>query len=128
MGLIVGIGIYKLMNIRAKEEQLKQRIYEVEEGLKHYKQEKEEEARQIIANATREASGIIERAEEEAEHIRTQAYEIGYQEGQQRHKKELKTLRTRLSAIRSIFKTRPELNECFKKITGWDFEKWLKER
>ena len=44
------------------------------------------------------------------------------------HKQELKSLRNKMSAIKSVFKTYPELNECFKKITGWDFEKWLRKR
>ena len=127
-GLIIGVGIYKLMNLRKREEELNEKVLKVETGLKHYQQQKEEEARQIIANATREASGIIERAEEEAEYIRAQAYERGYQEGQGRHRKELKSLRSKISAVKSIFRTYPELNECFKRITGWDFEKWLKGR
>ncbi len=127
-GLIIGIGAYKLMNLKEKEEKLNQKILEVETGIKHYQQEKEEEARKIISDARKEASRIIEKAQEEAEYIKMQAYEKGYEEGQKRHKKELKSLRIRISAIKSIFKIRPELNDCFKKITGWDFEKWLKER
>lgn len=127
-GLIIGIGAYKLMNLEEKEEKLNQKILEVETGLKHYQQEKEEEAREIIYNAKREASKMIEKAKEEAEYIKMQAYEKGYEEGQGKHKKELKSLRNKISAVKSIFKTYPELNECFKKITGWDFEKWLKER
>lgn len=128
VGLIVGVGVYKLMNIKAKEEELKQKAYRVEEGLKLYKQQKEEEAREIVAKATREAEQIIDRAREEAEYIKGQAYERGYEEGREKHKKELKALRGRLAAVRDIFKAKPELNECFKQITGWDFEKWLKER
>jgi len=127
-GLIIGIGIYKLMNLKEREEKLNEKTLEVETGLKLYTQEKEEEARKIVADAKKEASGIIERAQEEAEYIKAKAYEKGYAEGQEKHKREFKSLRNKISAVKSIFKTYPQLNECFKKITGWDFEKWLKER
>jgi len=62
------------------------------------------------------------------EYLKNQIYEKGVVEGQEKYRQELKNLRKKISAVKSIFKTRPQLNECFKKTTGWDFEKWLKER
>jgi len=88
----------------------------------------QEESENIINSAKTQANQLIHEAKQEAEHIRNTAFENGYIEGQEKHKKELKSLRSKISAVKSIFKTHPELNECFKKITGWDFEKWLKER
>ncbi len=117
VGGVLSYLMWKLFDVnsykRSKEKEIK---------------ELERKAMKLIEDKNKEAKKIIERAEEEAEYIRAQAYERGYQEGQERHKKELKSLRAKVSAVKSIFKTHPELNECFSRITGWDFEKWLKER
>ncbi len=127
-GLITGMGVYRLMNVRKKEEEIEREIARQKEELELYKQKKEKEAKEIVARATEEAEQILEKAKEEAINIGRMAYEQGYKEGQEQHKRELKSLRSKISAVKSIFKARPELNWCFRKVTGWDFEKWLKER
>jgi len=127
-GLIVGIGIYKLISVKKKKEKVEKEISHRREEIELYIQQKKGEAKEIVANAIEEASQIKKKAKEEANLIKEEASILGYKEGQMRHKKELKSLRTRLSAIKSIFKTYPELDECFKKVTGWNFEKWLKGR
>ncbi|HIE59816.1 MAG TPA: hypothetical protein EYP82_07835 [Hydrogenothermaceae bacterium] len=91
-----------------------------------YRKSKEAEIEEKYQQAEKEANQLIHEAKQEAEYIRDTAFNKGYTEGQEKHKKELKSLRNKISAVKSIFKTYPELNECFKKITGWDFEKWLK--
>lgn len=127
-GLITGMGVYRLMNVKKKEEEIEREIAKQKEEIELYKQQKEEEARKIVARAKEEAEQILEKAKEEAIDIGRTAYEQGYKKGQEQHKRELKSLRSKISAVKSIFKARPELNWCFRKVTGWDFEKWLKER
>ena len=143
IAMIIGLaGAYVLWEIadvnkyRAiKEEEIKEAYQKAKEEIKQAEQktvefvrEKKREAESLIQSSQAKADRIIRKAKEEAEYIRNEAYEKGYQEGQEKHKKELKSLRAKVSAVKSIFKTYPELNECFKRITGWDFEKWLKER
>jgi len=98
-------------------------IYEIVD-INSYKKGKEAEIKEVENTINQ----LIKEAEQEAEYIKNIALERGYIEGKEKHKKELKSLRNRLSAVRSIFKKHPELNDCFRNITGWDFEKWLKER
>ncbi len=131
LGGIVDIHNYKKKKEAELEEKYNKRKAEIKEAEKKAiksLQKIERKAEGLVKEAGKEAYRIVKKAKEEAEKIKKDASIKGYEEGQQRHKKELKILRTRLSAIRNIFKAYPELNECFKKITGWDFEKWLKER
>jgi len=118
----------KEAEIEEKYQQAKAEIKEAEKKAIEFVKKKKEEAENIINSAKTQANQLIHEAKQEAEHIRNTAFKKGYTEGQEKHKKELKSLRNKISAVRSIFKTYPELNDCFKKITGWDFEKWLKER
>jgi len=128
---IVDINNYKKSKkaeIEEKYQQAKVEIKEAEKKAIEFVKEMQEESENIIDSSKTQTNQLIHEAEQEAEHIRNTAFEKGYIEGQEKHKKELKSLRSKISAVKSIFKTYPELNECFKKITGWDFEKWLKER
>jgi len=127
-GLIVGFGVYRIIGIEQKEREIDNKFKQAETALLLYKQQKEQEANQILLNAKREASNIITKAKADAEHIKQEAYEKAYIEGQEKHKKELKTLRDRIAAIKGIFRSRSELNECFKKQVGYSFEEWLNKK
>ena len=114
IGLVVAYSLYEFVSIDKYQKEREAEIKEVENKAIEFIKEKKYEAENIINSAKIQANQIIQKAKEEAEYIRNTVFEKGYTEGQEKHKEELKSLRNKISAVRSIFKTYPELKNAKK--------------
>lgn len=128
VGGVIAYVVYEIVEVEKKKEQIEEEIKQEKAEAEEEISAKRKEIEAILRGAIQRAKQKVEEAEIEAKELRTAGYYKGYKEGQEMHKQELKSLRNKMSAIKNVFKTYPELNECFKKITGWDFEKWLRKR
>jgi F0F1-type ATP synthase membrane subunit b/b' len=128
VGAVLAYLIYEFVDInnykKSKEAEIEEKYQRAKKEIK----EAENKAIRFLEEKRQEAERIMEQAREEAERIRNEAFKIGYEQGKEKFKEDFKLLKKRMTAVKSIFKHRQELNQCFKKITGWSFEKWLKER
>ncbi len=119
----IGLYIYEKLDIEKKKKEAEEEIKKEYQELEQYKKNIEKEELKII--------NLKIEANQEAENIRKEAYyegfNMGYEDGQEKNKQELKKLRKIQSAVKQIFKDNPPLNECFKKTTGWDFDVWIKK-
>ena len=138
VGFFISIFVYKLFGISEKEKEAEQKLKQIaskaERILIESEKQKEQlieegrkESQNIITQAKQQAKDILETAKREFIRLKEEGYQQGYKEGKEKHKRELKSLRKELAATKQIFKDNLQLQEIFKKITGWDYETWLRK-
>jgi len=138
VGFFISIFVYKLFGIRGKEKEAEQKLkqatakakkilIEAEKQKEQLIEEGRKESQNIITQAKQQAQDILETAKREFIRFKEEGYQQGYKEGKEKHKQELKNLRKELAATKQIFKGNLQLQEIFKKITGWDYETWLRK-